>query len=46
MGRKIYPDIKSQAGADELAGRWVRLFENLGEILQFNITSPLLAGKL
>ena len=46
MGRKIYPDILSQAGADELASRWVKLFEHLGGILQVNITSPLLAGKL
>ena len=45
MGSKIYPDIFSQAGTDELAGRWVKLFERLGEILQVNITSPVLAGK-
>jgi len=45
MGRKIYPDIVAQAGTDELAGRWVKLFEHLGGILQVNITSPLLAGK-
>jgi len=45
MGRKIYPDIASQAGADELAGRWVKLFEQLGVILQFNIGSPLAAAK-
>jgi len=39
MGRKIYPDIISQAGTDELAGRWVKHFEHLGEILQVNITA-------
>ena len=44
MGRRIYPDIISQAGSDELAGRWVRLFEQLGEILLVNMTSPLLAA--
>jgi len=37
MGRKIYPDIMSKAGTDELAVRWVKLFEHLGEILQVNI---------
>jgi alpha-amylase/alpha-mannosidase (GH57 family) len=45
MGRKIYPDIISQAGTDEREVRWVKLFERLGEILQINITSPFLAGK-
>jgi len=39
MGRKILPDNISQAETDELAGRWVKLFRHLGEILQFNITS-------
>jgi hypothetical protein len=39
MGRKIYPDIVTETGTDELAGRWVKLFERLGEILQVNITS-------
>ena len=38
MGRRIYPDILSQAGTDELAGRWVKLFEHLGEILQVSVT--------
>ena len=38
MGRKIYPDIASQPSTDELAGRWVKLFEHLGDILQVNIT--------
>ncbi len=46
MGRKIYPGFIAQAGTDELAGRWVKSFEHLGEILKVNITSPLLAGKL
>ena len=46
MGRKIYPDILSQAGTDELSGRWVRFFEHLGVILQVNVTSSRLAGKL
>ena len=46
MGRKIYPDILSQAGTDELAGRWVKFFERLGEILEVKITLPALAGKL
>ena len=46
MGRKIYPDILSQAGTDELAGRWVRFFEHLGGILEVNITSSRLAAKL
>jgi alpha-amylase/alpha-mannosidase (GH57 family) len=45
MGRKVYPDVLSQAGTDELAGRWVKFFEHLGEILKVNITSPLLVGK-
>jgi alpha-amylase/alpha-mannosidase (GH57 family) len=45
MGRKIYPDILSQAGTDELSGRWVKFFGHLGEILKVNITSPLLVGK-
>lgn len=39
MGRKIYPDIIPQAGTDELAGRWVKLFEHLGEILQVKVTA-------
>jgi hypothetical protein len=39
MGRKIYPDIAAQAGKDELAGRWVKLFDHLGEILQVNINA-------
>lgn len=39
MGRKIYPDIAAKAGTDELAGRWVKLFEHLGEILQVNVIS-------
>jgi alpha-amylase/alpha-mannosidase (GH57 family) len=38
-GRKIYPDIVSRVGNDELAGRWVKLFEQLGDILQVNINS-------
>ena len=45
MGRKIYPDFISRAGGDDLAGRWVKLFERLGEILRVKITSPLLAGR-
>ena len=45
MGRNIYPDIITETATDELAGRWVKLFERLGEILQVNITSPLVAGK-
>ncbi len=39
MGSKTYPDIFLQAGTDELAGRWVKLFEHLGAILQVKITS-------
>ena len=39
MGRKIYPDIISRAGTDELAGRWVKLFRHLGEILQVKVTT-------
>ena len=46
MGRKIYPHIISKAETDELSNRWVKLFEQLGEIFQVNITSPVLAGKL
>ena len=46
MGQKIYPDIISQVGTDELAARWVRLFEQLGEILSIKISSPMLAGKV
>jgi len=38
MGRKIYPGITAQASSDELAGRWVKLFEHLGEILEVNIS--------
>jgi hypothetical protein len=45
MGRKIYLEIVSQTGTDELAFRWVKLFEDLGEILQVNVTSSLLVGK-
>ncbi len=45
MGRRIYPDIMGQTGTDELAGRWVKLFEHLGEILQVNITLPILEGR-
>ncbi|MDE2008598.1 MAG: DUF3536 domain-containing protein [Candidatus Omnitrophica bacterium] len=46
MGRKIYPDIFSLSGTDELAGRWVKLFEHLGSILQVNIVlPPILVGK-
>jgi len=45
MARKIYPDIVPQAGTDELAGRWVKLFEHLGGILQVRVTLPILAGK-
>jgi len=45
MGRKIYPEIASQAGGDELAARWVKLFEQLGENLLVKITSPLLISK-
>ena len=41
MGRKIYPDIISRAGTDELAGRWVKLFEHLGEILQVKVTTHM-----
>ena len=36
-GRKIYPDIFARAGTDGLAGQWVKLFEQLGEILQVSI---------
>jgi hypothetical protein len=39
MGRNIYPDFILKAGTDELAGRWVKLFEHLGEILKVNINS-------
>ena len=39
MGRKIYPNIITQAGTDELAGHWVKVFEHLGGILQVNINS-------
>ena len=39
MGRRIYSDIVSQSSSDELAGRWVKLFEHLGEILKVSITS-------
>jgi hypothetical protein len=39
MGRKIYPDIIARAATDELAGRWVKLFEHLGEILQVKVTT-------
>jgi len=45
MGQKVYPDFLSQAGTDELAGRWVKFFERLGEILKVNVTASLLAGK-
>jgi len=45
MSRRIYPDIASQAGKDSLADRWLGLFGHLGEILQINITSPLLVVK-
>jgi len=45
MGRKIYPDIQSQAGTDELAGHWVKFFEHLGGILQVNITVPVAVTK-
>ena len=45
MSRKIYPEIISQAATDDLAARWVKLFEHLGEILQFNISAPLLAAR-
>jgi hypothetical protein len=45
MGRKIYPDIIAQAGKDELASRWAKFFEQLGEILLVNITTPILASK-
>jgi len=38
-GRKIYPEIAAKAASDELAGRWVKLFEQLGEILQVNINA-------
>jgi hypothetical protein len=38
-GRKIYPEIISKAAGDELAARWVKLFDQLGEILQVNIKS-------
>jgi alpha-amylase/alpha-mannosidase (GH57 family) len=36
-GRKIYPEIIAKAGTDELAARWVKLFDQLGEILQVDI---------
>jgi len=39
MARSIYGDIMAQAASDELAGRWVKLFEHLGEILEVNIIS-------
>jgi len=39
MGQKIYPDIISQAGNDELASRWVKLFEHLGAILKVYVTT-------
>jgi alpha-amylase/alpha-mannosidase (GH57 family) len=45
MGRRIYTDNLSKTGAQERAVRWVKLFEHLGEILQFNITTSLLLGK-
>ncbi len=45
MGRRIYPDIALQARSDEMAGRWVKLFEHLGEILKVDITSNVLVGK-
>ncbi|MBI3602025.1 MAG: DUF3536 domain-containing protein [Candidatus Omnitrophica bacterium] len=44
MARRIYPDTFSQSKHDDLARRWVTLFEHLGDILQVNITAPALAG--
>jgi alpha-amylase/alpha-mannosidase (GH57 family) len=41
MGQRIYPDIISQAGGNELADRWVKLFDHLGEILQVSIALPV-----
>jgi len=46
MGRKVYPDVLSQAGTDELAVRWAKSFEHLGDILKVRVPSPLLAGKV
>jgi hypothetical protein len=37
MGKKIYPDIRPKASMDETAGRWIKLFEHLGGILQVKI---------
>ena len=45
MGCKTYPEISAKAGTDELAARWVKLFEHLGAILHVNITLPQLAGR-
>jgi len=45
MGRKVYPDFIAQTGTDELAVRWVKSFEHLGEILKVRVSSPVLAAK-
>ena len=45
MGQKIYPEIASQSGNDELAYRWVKFFEQLGEILSIKINLTQLAAK-
>jgi len=45
MGSKVYPDINSQAEKDDLANRWVKLFEHLGDILQVNITASFMTAK-
>ncbi len=37
MARSIYPDIAGQSASNDLAMRWVKLFENLGNILQVKI---------
>ena len=45
MGQKVYPDFAAKAAGDEMAGRWVKLFGQLGDILLIKITTPQLAGK-
>jgi alpha-amylase/alpha-mannosidase (GH57 family) len=43
MGRSIYADIVSQAATDNLARRWIVVFDRLGDILQVNVSVPTLA---